>query len=222
MRSMEQSDLEKVVSAVKWNSDGLVPAIAQDVETGEVLMLAYMNEEALVRTLRDKLACYYSRSRQSLWVKGETSGHYQHVLDIKLDCDRDAVLLLIRQDGAACHEGDYSCFHYGPTGEKTGTNPEKPALPLGRTLEFLAELIQKRRHELPEGSYTTYLFTKGIDKILKKVGEECAEVIIAAKNNSGDELRYETADLLYHLLVLLAERGVTLDEISAELEKRKK
>lgn len=222
MPDFGESELEKIVKKVKWNSDGLIPAIAQDAETGEVLMLAYMNKEALLKTIQDKLACYYSRSRQSLWVKGETSGHYQHVLDIRFDCDQDTLLLLVRQDGVACHEGHFSCFHYDLTGEKTNQNMEKPALPLGRTLELLAELIKDRHRELPEGSYTTYLFTKGVDKILKKVGEETAEVIIAAKNASSDELRYETSDLLYHLLVLLEERGVTLTEISSELEKRKK
>lgn len=222
MKILNESEWEKIINTVNWNSDGLIPAIAQDAETGEVLMLAYMNKEALLKTIQDKLACYYSRSRQSLWVKGETSGHYQHVLDMKFDCDRDTLLLLVRQDGAACHEGYYSCFHYDLTGEKTSLSMEKPVLPLGRTLELLAELIKDRHQELPEGSYTTYLFTKGVDKILKKVGEETSEVIIAAKNASSDELRYETSDLLYHLLVLLEERGVSLAEISTELEKRKK
>lgn len=212
-------------SKIKWNNDGLIPVIVQDVETKTVLMLAYMNEEALRITLDEKKACYYSRSRQCLWRKGETSGHVQEVIDLSFDCDFDTVLLAVKQTGMACHEDYFSCFHnemtedgFAPFGEAN----QRPVPPLGRTLELLAEVIHARNVERPEGAYTTYLFEKGIDKILKKVGEENAEVIIAAKNKSADEIRYEVSDLFYHLLVLLEERGVSLEEISAELLSRRK
>ncbi|MDQ7093660.1 bifunctional phosphoribosyl-AMP cyclohydrolase/phosphoribosyl-ATP diphosphatase HisIE [Desulfosporosinus sp. PR] len=213
------------LSGIRWDAQGLVPAIAQDVETKEVLMLAYMNEEALRRTLREGKACYYSRSRQALWLKGETSGHYQEIVDIKFDCDQDALLLTVKQTGMACHENHFSCFHYNleRDGFKVLGEPEvRPQMPLGRTLELLSAVIHSRNQERPEGAYTTYLFEKGIDKILKKVGEECAEVIIAAKNADPGEIRYEVADLFYHVLVMLEERGVGVEEISKELYIRKK
>lgn len=243
-----------VPEGIRWNANGLLPAIVQDYETKEVVMLAYMNEEALRLTLREKRAWYYSRSRQSLWLKGETSGHFQDVVDLRFDCDQDALLLIVRQQGVACHENYFSCFHYavneaqaaeaneltaaeaaGVTdsaqatetkGEKAfvtfGQPEERPVLPLGRTLELLAEVIHQRNLERPEGAYTTYLFEKGLDKILKKVGEESAETIIAAKNSDAAEIRYEVSDLFYHLLVLLEERGVSLAEISQELLSRRK
>lgn len=210
---------------IRWNADGLIPAVVQDVETREVLMLAYMNEEALKRTLAEKRGWYYSRSRQALWLKGETSGHTQEVVDIKFDCDQDALLLTVKQTGVACHENYFSCFHYDLTEEgfQAQGEPEvRPTPPLGRTLELLAEVIHSRNLERPEGAYTTYLFEKGIDKILKKVGEENAEVIIAAKNNAPEEIRYEVSDLFYHVLVMLEERGVSLEEISKELLARRK
>ncbi len=232
-------DFANLVKEIKWNNDGLIPAVVQDIESGEVLMLAYMNEEALQKTMMEKKACYFSRSRNELWLKGETSGHFQQVVDIRFDCDKDTVLLKVKQAGMACHENYFSCFHYevntaenadsvrdeagyNPLWLKTGQPEVKPALSIGRTLELLAEIIKKRNAERPEGSYTTYLFTKGVDKILKKVGEECAEVIIAAKNDSPSELRYESADLLYHLLVLLEDRKVDLKEIAEELDSRRK
>lgn len=216
-------DLDKAIKAIKWNEQGLVPAVAQDGESGEVLMLAYMNEEALRRTLTEGKACYFSRSRNTLWVKGETSGHFQEVVDVRFDCDRDAILLKVKQTGMACHEDYYSCFHYRPgLEEPIGEPGTKPAASLGRTLEQLAEVIKERNSERPEGAYTTYLFTKGLDKILKKVGEECAEVIIAAKNNSASEIRYEVSDLFYHLLVMLEDQKVDLKEIAEELNSRKK
>lgn len=217
--NLQQS--EEMVRSIRWNREGLVPAVAQDVESGEVLMLAYMNREALQKTLLEGRACYYSRSRQSLWQKGETSGHWQDIVEVRLDCDRDAVLLKVRQTGMACHENYFSCFHYGHEGP-TAVPDTRPSISLGRTLEMLAEIIKDRNEERPEGSYTTYLFTKGLDKILKKVGEESAEVIIAAKNNSPDEIRYEVADLLYHLLVLLEDRKMNLAEIAQELAVRRK
>ena len=220
----KQAKLEIPVG-IRWNPDGLIPAIVQDRDTQEVLMLAYMNEEALRRTINEKRAWYYSRSRQSLWLKGETSGNIQEVMEVRLDCDQDAVLITVKQTGVACHENFFSCFHYRPNGvelETLGEPNERPQIPLGRTMEVLSEVIHSRNLERPEGAYTTYLFEKGLDKILKKVGEESAEVIIAAKNSSAEELRYEVSDLLYHVLVLLEEQGVGLQEISKELLSRRK
>lgn len=214
-----------IPEGIRWNTDGLVPAIVQEEETREVLMLAYMNEEALRLTMEEKRAWYYSRSRQSLWLKGETSGNIQEVVDLRFDCDQDAILLTVRQTGVACHENYFSCFHYAPNGEAfvaLGEPNERPQLPLGRTLELLANVIHSRNIERPEGAYTTYLFEKGIDKILKKVGEESAETIIAAKNSSVEEICYEVSDLFYHVLVLLEERGVNLSDISQELLTRRK
>ncbi|NMA68111.1 MAG: bifunctional phosphoribosyl-AMP cyclohydrolase/phosphoribosyl-ATP diphosphatase HisIE [Desulfitobacterium sp.] len=210
---------------IRWNSHGLIPVIVQDGDTQEVLMLAYMNEEALKLTLKEKRAWYYSRSRQSLWLKGESSGNTQEVQDLRFDCDKDAILLTVKQKGVACHENFYSCFHYKAEEKdftSLGTPHEVPTPSLGRTLELLAQVIHERNLERPEGSYTTYLFEKGIDKILKKVGEESAETIIAAKNASLEEIRYETADLFFHLLVMLEERGVGLEEIAKELQGRRK
>lgn len=216
-----------ILQKIRWNNEGLIPAVVQDVETLEVLMLAYMNEEALRRTLKEKQAWYYSRSRQALWRKGETSGHTQEVIDLKFDCDQDTVLLTVKQTGMACHENYFSCFHY-TVAEESGTEFKaigepnvRPEIPLGQTLEGLADVIHSRNLDRPEGAYTTYLFEKGLDKILKKVGEECAESIIAAKNNSSEEIRSEVSDLFYHLLVMLEDRGVSLKEISQELLGRK-
>lgn len=196
---------------IKFNQDGLVPAIAQDVGTGEVLMLAYMNEEALRLTKETGIAHYYSRSRQALWKKGETSGHIQEVKGIYYDCDGDAVLLKVNQIGAACHTGNYSCFF----------NEEKGYKDLSNTLKDLYKVIIDRKKNPQEGSYTQYLFDKGIDKILKKIGEEAAEVIIGAKNDK-QELIYEASDLIYHLIVLLVNEGVTPAEIMEELRGRMK
>ena len=196
---------------VKFNQDGLVPVIAQNVGTGEVLMLAYMNEEALRLTKETGIAHYYSRSRQALWKKGETSGHIQEVKGIYYDCDGDAVLLKVNQIGAACHTGNYSCFF----------NEEKGYKDLSNTLKDLYKVIIDRKKNPQEGSYTQYLFDKGIDKILKKIGEEAAEVIIGAKNDK-QELIYEASDLIYHLMVLLVNEGVTPSEIMEELRGRMK
>ena len=221
----EQPPRINIPEGIRWNTEGLVPAIVQDVETQEVLMLAYMNDEALRLTMEEKRAWYYSRSRQSLWLKGETSGNIQEVVNLCFDCDQDAILLTVKQTGVACHENYFSCFHYSPNGKEFvafGEPNERPPLPLGRTLKLLAEVIHSRNIERPEGAYTTYLFEKGIDKILKKVGEESAETIIAAKNSSSEEIRYEVSDLFYHVLVLLEERGVDLSDISQELLSRRK
>lgn len=199
---------------LKFNNDGLIPAIAQDAETGEVLMQAYMNRESLKLTLDTGFAHYFSRSRQSLWKKGETSGNVQRVVSIWTDCDNDCILLKVRQTGVACHTGERSCFF------KNIVTNEKIAS--ASFLYKLYDTIKNRKLNPKEGSYTNYLFDKGIDKILKKVGEECSEVIIASKNPGTDELQYEEADLIYHLLVLMNEKGLTLESLFAELENRVK
>lgn len=194
---------------IKYNKDGLVPAIAQDIGTGEVLMLAYMNQEAINLTLETDIAHYYSRSREELWKKGETSGNIQEVKGFSYDCDKDTILLKVKQKGVACHKGTYSCF----TGEVKVSKDYK------NTLGNLYQVILDRKDNPREGSYTNYLFQEGIDKILKKVGEESAEVIIGAKNNK-EELVYESSDLIYHLLVLLVNEGVSLGDLYEELNKR--
>ncbi len=191
---------------VRYNEQGLVPAILQERATGTVLMMAWMNREALEKTLETGEAWFWSRSRQTLWHKGGTSGNVQRVESLSQDCDGDTLLLQVRPAGPACHTGSWSCF---------GGQPER-----GGILSRLSARIRQRQQELPEGAYTTYLFRKGLDKILKKVGEEASEVIIAAKNRDAGELVYETADLTYHLLVLLAEQGVSPEAVAAELERR--
>lgn len=211
---------------LKFNGQGLIPAIVQDVNSGQVLMMAYMNQEALDKTVASGQTWFYSRSRQCLWKKGETSGHIQAVQEIRYDCDQDTLLVLVEQTGAACHTGHYSCFYRTLDGQEKEPalfdasqvyqGKEGPAI-----LLELMEVIRQRQKDRPEGSYTTYLFDKGIDKILKKVGEESAEVIIAAKNPDNTELVYETSDLIYHLLVLLVEKGVDLTEIFTELRSRR-
>jgi len=217
---------EAFLARLKFNRDGLIPAIVQEAATGRVLMLAYQNREALEKTLATGETWFYSRSRQSLWHKGETSGHYQKVKEIYYDCDADTLLIQVEQVGKACHEGYHSCFHYRLTGEGPQVEEDRPVLleglRLGSVLGELAGVIDQRKAERPEGSYTTYLFEKGLDKILKKVGEETAEVIIGAKNKNRDEVVYEVADLLYHLLVLLAEQEISLGEVAAELARRRK
>lgn len=206
----------KIVEEIKFDEKGLVPAIAQDVKTKKVLMLAYMNKESLEKTLKTKKAHYFSRSRQKLWMKGETSGNVQYLEDIRYDCDADTILLLVNQKGPACHTGKYSCFFRDELGEEIDVAKDEG------TVNELYKLIQERKEKPQEGSYTCYLFEKGIDKILKKVGEEAAEVIIGAKNNDKENTVYEIADLTYHLLVMMVEQGITPDEILKELEKRRK
>jgi phosphoribosyl-ATP pyrophosphohydrolase/phosphoribosyl-AMP cyclohydrolase len=196
---------------IRFDERGLVPAIVQDVATREVLTLAYMNRESLARTLETKQTWFWSRSRNELWHKGETSGNTQEVVNLALDCDADAIIVLVKPAGPACHTGAVSCFD-------TGTLSPS----LGLLLDELYELIQSRERERPAGSYTTYLFSEGLDKILKKVGEESAETIIAAKNDDDARLTSETADLVYHLLVLLVARGVSLNDIAQELGLRRK
>lgn len=206
-------------SSVSWgdfktNADGLVPVIVQDFKTSEVLMLAYMNEQAFSDTLRTGKMHYYSRSRKSQWLKGETSGHFQYVKSLHLDCDNDTILAKVHQIGAACHTGSRSCF-FQTLAEKEyrETNPLK-------VFEDVFSVIQDRKVHPKEGSYTNYLFDKGIDKILKKVGEEATEIVIAAKNPDPEEIKYEISDFLYHVMVLMAERGVTWEDITEELANR--
>ena len=199
------------IESLKFDERGLIPTIVQDARTREVLTLAYMNEESLRRTIETGQTWFWSRSRNELWHKGETSGNTQTVVDVHSDCDNDALVVLVNPAGPACHTGTRSCFDSTPGDED-----------LGLLLNNLYELIQSRERERPEGSYTTYLFESGLDKILKKVGEESAETIIAAKNEDPARLTAETADLVYHLLVLLVARGVSLDQIREELESRRK
>lgn len=201
-------------SDFKLNSDGLIPVIVQDYRTDEVLMLAYMNEEAFDNTLKTGLMTYYSRSRKEQWVKGETSGHYQYVKSLDIDCDNDTLLAKVKQLGAACHTGNYSCFYRNLVSKDyVETNPLK-------VFKDVMAVIEDRRLHPKEGSYTNYLFDKGIDKILKKCGEEAAEIIIAAKNPDPEEIIYEISDFLYHVMVLMSLKGVTWEDITAELAKR--
>ena len=201
-------DLEEL----KFDVNGLIPAIVQDADSGRVLTLAYMNRESLEISLEKGLTCFWSRSRQELWLKGATSGNYQHIQSVTADCDRDALLVKVRKDGPACHLGTDSCFETPVFQTENGQSPFD--------LNSLYALLLSRKAEMPEGSYTTYLFQKGLDKILKKVGEECTEVIIAAKGGERAETIYETADLAYHVLVLLAELGIRPEEIRTELASR--
>jgi phosphoribosyl-ATP pyrophosphohydrolase/phosphoribosyl-AMP cyclohydrolase len=203
------------IDAVKFDERGLVAVVAQDARTGEVLMVAWANAEALRLTLESGRAHYWSRSRGELWKKGETSGNAQEIVDMRLDCDGDAVLYRVRQSGPACHTGARSCFHRSVEGDDLAEADD--ARPV---LARIEELVAARHAERPAGSYTTYLFAQGVDKILKKVGEEATETIIAAKNDAPDELRAESADLLYHLVVLWRARGLPLDELWGELDRR--
>lgn len=201
-------------SEFKLNSDGLIPVVVQDFRTNEVLMLAYMNEEAFDNTIKTGRMTYYSRSRKCQWVKGETSGHFQYVKSIAADCDKDTLLAKVDQIGAACHTGNRSCFYTTIVGsDYDAKNPLQ-------VLESVYNTIIDRRQNPKEGSYTNYLFDKGIDKILKKVGEEATEIVIAAKNPNPEEVKYEICDFLYHVMVLMAERGVTWDDITSELADR--
>ena len=203
-------------SAIKFDEHGLVPAVAQDAKTGAVLMLAYMNEESLRRTIDTGYATYYSRSRKTLWKKGETSGHVQRVREILYDCDGDTLLLKVVQTGAACHTGAYSCFHNALLAPQ-----EAESNPGAKVLQEVYNVVLDRMANPKEGSYTNYLLDKGVEKIAKKVGEEATETVIAAIKGDKDETCYEASDLLYHLLVLLAQRGITLDEVWAELASRR-
>lgn len=207
------------IDDVRFDKNGLAPCVVQDAETLAVLMLAYMNSESLKRTLDTNETWFWSRSRQELWHKGETSGNKQRVVDVLLDCDSDAVLVRVKPDGPACHTGKVSCFHNAIQGQ--ADSRLESSKDLGQILGALYALIEARNRERPEGSYTAYLFNEGLDKILKKVGEEATETIIAAKNADKAAVARESCDLLYHLLVLLVERGVTLDELRDELVRRR-
>lgn len=201
-------------SDFKLNSEGLIPVIVQDYQTEEVLMLAYMNEEAFHMTLRTGRMTYWSRSRKELWTKGLTSGHYQYVKSLTLDCDNDTILAKAAQVGAACHTGNHTCFFQElASREYDDTNPLK-------VFQQVYGVILDRQKNPKEGSYTNYLFEKGIDKILKKLGEECTEIVIAAKNPDKEEIKYEISDFLYHMMVLMAERGVSWEDITRELARR--
>ena len=196
---------------LKYDEKGLIPAIVVDADSRKVLTLAYMNRESLRISMEKGLTCFWSRSRQELWLKGETSGNYQHIISITADCDRDALTVLVRKDGPACHLGTDSCFN-----DEVYESEELHDF----TLEGLMELIRGRKSEKKEGSYTTYLFEKGLDKILKKVGEESTEVIIAAKAEDRKETIYEIADLAYHVMVLMVQAGISLEDIHRELASR--
>ncbi len=199
------------IDDLKFDKDGLIPAIVVDAENGKVLTLAYMNRESLQISMEKGLTCFWSRSRQELWLKGETSGNYQHIVSITADCDRDALVVKVEKDGPACHTGAESCFN-----DVIWESDERHEF----SLQGLLELIRGRKTEKKEGSYTTYLFEKGLDKILKKVGEESTEVIIAAKDQDRKETIYEIADLTYHVMVLMIEAGISLEDIHRELASR--
>ena len=198
------------IDELKFDEKGLIPAIVVDADTQRVLTLAYMNRESLRITLEKKLTCFWSRSRSELWLKGETSGNYQHVVSITADCDKDALVVRVHPDGPACHLGTTSCFENPLLEDESGQF----------SAAALMKLIEGRRTSPKEGSYTTYLFEKGLDKILKKVGEESTEVIIAAKAEDKKETIYEIADLAYHVMVLMVQAGITLDDITKELASR--
>ncbi len=208
------------IEDIKFDDRGLVPAIVVDADTNQVLTLAYMNEESLRISLEKKLTCFWSRSRQELWLKGETSGNYQHIVSITADCDRDALVVKVKPEGPACHLGTWSCFDYPVLEAETPAAEEASSIDNTFSYEGLMELIRGRKTEGKEGSYTTYLFEKGLDKILKKVGEESTEVIIAAKAEDKKETIYEIADLAYHVMVLMVEAGISLEDITEELASR--
>ena len=199
------------INTLKFDEKGLIPAIVVDAWSKKVLTLAYMNRESLEISLEKGLTCFYSRSRQELWLKGETSGNYQHIVSITADCDNDALVIVVEKDGPACHTGTDSCFT-----KEVYQSEEKQEF----TVNGLYELLQGRKKDMPEGSYTTYLFSKGTDKILKKIGEECTEVIIAGKADDKAETVYEIADLMYHTMVLMVNMGISVEDIQRELASR--
>ncbi len=198
------------INNLKFDEKGLIPAIVVDADTKKVLTLAYMNKESLDISIKEKKTCFWSRSRQELWRKGETSGNYQHIVSITADCDSDALVVMVKKDGPACHLGTDSCFNDTFFG----------TAPLDFSVKTLEKKLKERKEKMPEGSYTTYLFEKGIDKILKKVGEETTEVIVAAKGDDRAETIYELADLMYHSLVLMIEMGISVDDVLGELASR--
>ena len=199
------------IDSLKFDEKGLIPAIVVDATTKKVLTLAYMNKESLQISMEKELTCFYSRSRQELWLKGETSKNYQHIVSITADCDNDALVVMVEPDGPACHLGTTSCFN-----NEVFQSEERHEF----SYQTLMELIEGRKTDAKEGSYTTYLFQKGVDKMLKKIGEECTEVIIAAKAEDRKETIYEIADLAYHVMVLMIEQGISLEDIHKELASR--
>lgn len=199
------------IEELKFDEKGLIPAIVVDSVSKRVLTLAYMNAESLKISMEKGLTCFFSRSRQKLWLKGETSGNYQHIISITADCDKDALVVVVEPDGPACHTGSFSCFE-APVWQSDELHEF--------SLQSLYALLEGRKAEMPEGSYTTYLFQKGLDKILKKVGEECTEVIIAGKAQDKKETIYEIADLAYHVMVLMVEAGISVEDIHRELASR--
>lgn len=206
-------NIDNILEEIKFDERGLVPAVVQDANTKKVLMLAYMNKESIKKTLEEKEACYYSRSRKELWKKGETSGNIQKVKGFYYDCDKDSILIIVEQTGVACHTGEFSCFF----NEVLKAENEEADV-----LKDLYNLLEDRKENPIEGSYTNYLFEKGLDKILKKVGEETSEVIIGAKNKSKEELVYEISDLVYHVLVLMVNENINIEDIKKELRGRRK
>ncbi|WP_433944991.1 bifunctional phosphoribosyl-AMP cyclohydrolase/phosphoribosyl-ATP diphosphatase HisIE [Paenibacillus sp. SN-8-1] len=223
-QSLEQRlPLAKLQEIIKWDVQGLVPAVVQDADSKDVLMVAYMNSESLQKSIVTGDTWFWSRSREELWHKGATSGNTQRITDLRYDCDGDTLLVLVKRSGPACHTGEDNCFYRSAAGVQSADSVTASSTSSASRFEVLGELeqiIKERYEERPEGAYTTYLFEKGIDKILKKVGEETAESIIAAKNGDNDELRLEVSDLIYHLLVLLRERNLPLDDIMSELDRR--
>ncbi len=199
------------IDELKFDEKGLIPAVVVDAHSKKVLTLAYMNKESLKISMEKELTCFYSRSRDELWLKGETSGNYQHIVSITADCDKDALTVVVEKDGPACHTGSDSCF------TSTVFESENRA---EFSMDGLYALLEGRKKEMPEGSYTTYLFQKGMDKILKKVGEESTEVIIAGKDNDKKETVYEIADLAYHVMVMMVEMGISVDDVRRELASR--
>lgn len=220
---MTESNSIELSSSIKWDEAGLVPAIVQDAQSKEVLMMAYMSKESLQLSVESGVTWFWSRSRNELWNKGATSGHTQRIISMAYDCDGDTLLVKVDQKGPACHTGRYSCFFNNVEvngNNAASTSNAAPTEDRFGTLGQLEGTIAERYAERPEGSYTSYLFDKGVDKILKKVGEEASEVIIAAKNKDNDELRSEVGDLIFHLMVLLRERGLPLDDVISEIHSR--
>ena len=199
------------IDELKFDERGLIPAVVVDAYSKKVLTVAYMNKESLKISVEKELTCFYSRSRKELWLKGETSGNYQHIVSITADCDRDALTVVVEKDGPACHLGTDSCFEYPVFVSETRNE---------FSMEGLYELLEERKRDLPEGSYTSYLFEKGLDKILKKIGEESTEVIIAGKAEDKRETVYEIADLAYHVMVLMVEAGISVEDVKKELASR--
>lgn len=211
----------KFINELKFDEKGLIPAVVQDVDTNRVLMVAYMNRESIEKTLESGKCTYFSRSRQKLWVKGETSGHFQYLKEMLVDCDCDTLLVKVEQVGEACHTGNKSCF-YREVEDGALAEIELSHIADAGIFDDLYKVVVDRRDNPKEGSYTNYLLEKGIDKILKKVGEECSEVIIGAKNADKEEIQYEVADLIYHLTVMLCERGLSWKDVYSELAERYK